>query len=123
MYGNIVVLAYIKEIAAMNPRANDAENVHKSPPPPPIHPRRGEGGDWRGGVGDVTTEAASNRELVQYGILPSLAGGECSGKRGLYCDGRSIPPALMIRTVCPGRGCSAAIFWQFPLLLPLGFKK
>ena len=45
MYGNIVVLAYIKEIAAMNPSANDAENVHKSPPP-----RRGEGG-WRGGRG------------------------------------------------------------------------
>jgi hypothetical protein len=82
----------------MNPSANDAENVHKSPPPPHI-PQTWGGGLEGGGMGDVTTEAARHRELVQYG----LAGGDCPGKRGLYCEGRSVPPALMDRSACPGR--------------------
>jgi len=32
-------------------------------------------------------------------------------------DERSIPPALMDHTACPGRGCSAASFLQFQFML------
>jgi hypothetical protein len=42
----------------------------------------------------MSTEAEGGRELVQHGILPSLAGGEWRGRCDLCCDGRSEPPAL-----------------------------
>jgi hypothetical protein len=56
------------------------------------------------------TEAEGGRELVQNGVLPSLAGGEFRGGCDMYWDGRSEPPALTDRTACPVRGCSAANF-------------
>jgi hypothetical protein len=55
-----------------------------------------------------TTEAESRRELVQHGVLSSLAGGECPGSRVLHCDGQSGPPAPTDRSECSCKGCSAA---------------
>jgi len=65
------------------------------------------------------TEAEGGRELVQNGVLPSLAGEEFRGGCDMYWDGRSEPPALTDRTACPVRGCSAANFRRYQLLMLL----
>jgi hypothetical protein len=40
--------------------------------------------------------AEGHRELVQHGILPSLAGGECPGRCDLYCERWSATPSLTV---------------------------
>jgi len=56
-----------------------------------------------------TTQAKGHRELAQHGVLPSFAEGEWHGLRIFtVMDGQSA---------YAGRGCSAASFWLFQLLL------
>jgi hypothetical protein len=50
------------------------------------------------GVVVPLTEAKGGRELVQHGVLPSLAVGEWPGRCDLYCDRRPVPPALTDQT-------------------------
>jgi hypothetical protein len=39
-------------------------------------------------------EAEDHRKLARYGVMRSLAVGECTGSCDLYCDGRSVLPVL-----------------------------
>jgi hypothetical protein len=62
-----------------------------------------------------TTQAEGRRELSLHGVLPSCAEGEWLGRRIFtVMDGPSA---------CAGRGCSAASFWLFQLLLMVCYQR
>jgi hypothetical protein len=61
-----------------------------------------------------TTEAGVRRKLVQPGVLPSLAGGECPGSRDLHWDGHLDSPYRLPQRTVPNALAKAALLRANP---------